>query len=86
MDIIDALEEGRREIYCGAIVVLHPEGLDMSIPIRTALLDKEGLWLRSGGGIVADSDPERERVETITKTRAFDPRHVAGPNAGRMDV
>ena len=86
MEIIDGLEQGRREIYCGALVVLHPDGLDMSIPIRTGMLDKDGLWLRSGGGIVADSDPERERLETITKTLAFDPHRGPSPISKRNDV
>lgn len=86
MEIIDTLEHGRREIYCGALVVLHPGGVDMSIPIRTGLLDEDGLWLRSGGGIVADSDPEGERLETITKTLAFDPRSSAAPNPTENDV
>ena len=73
VEIIHGLEHGQREIYCGAIMVLHPGGLDVSIPIRTGLVDAAGLWLRSGGGIVADSDPESERQETLIKTLAFDP-------------
>jgi anthranilate/para-aminobenzoate synthase component I len=72
VEIIDDLEAEPRGIYCGAIVVLEPAGLRCSIPIRTATMDEHGLSLRSGGGIVADSDPERERQETIVKTRAFD--------------
>ncbi len=73
VEIIDALESGPRSIYCGAIFVLEPRGLSVSIPIRTALLGRSGLWLRSGGGIVVDSDPEQERLETLAKSRAFDP-------------
>jgi anthranilate/para-aminobenzoate synthase component I len=72
VEIIDEIEAEPRGIYCGAIVVLEPGGLRCSIPIRTATLDEHGLSLRSGGGIVADSDPEHERHETIVKTRAFD--------------
>ena len=74
VEIIDSLEDHRRGIYCGAIVVLEPGGIRASIPIRTAIVDREGLELCSGGGIVADSDPEAERVETLVKARAFDPR------------
>lgn len=72
-EIIDKLEAARRSIYCGAILVLHPQGMHVSIPIRTALLSAGGLWLRSGGGIVADSDPESERAETVAKALAFEP-------------
>ena len=74
VEIIESLEDGRRGIYCGAIVLLEPDGIRVSIPIRTAQLDREGLQLRSGGGIVADSVPEQERLETLAKARAFMPR------------
>jgi anthranilate/para-aminobenzoate synthase component I len=76
VEIIDTLEREPREIYCGALMVLEPEGLRMSIPIRTGILDREGLRLRSGGGIVVDSDAEDERQETLAKARAFDPERV----------
>lgn len=71
LEIIDALEQAPRGVYCGAIVVLGPAGLTMSVPIRTAWLDARGMLLHAGGGIVFDSDPEAERLETIAKTRAF---------------
>lgn len=74
VEIIDELEAEPRGIYCGAIVLLEAEGLRASIPIRTGVLDEAGLELRSGGGIVADSDPEAERLETLAKARAFDIR------------
>lgn len=74
VEIIDALEVEPRGIYCGAIVLLDRTGLRVSIPIRTGLLDERGLELRSGGGIVVDSDPEGERLETLAKARAFDAR------------
>jgi anthranilate/para-aminobenzoate synthase component I len=73
LEIIESLEDAPRGIYCGAIVLLEPTGMRMSIPIRTGLLDREGLHLHAGGGIVADSDPEAEREETWAKTRAFAP-------------
>jgi hypothetical protein len=71
VEIIEALEQAPRGIYCGAIVLLAPEGLRMSIPIRTAMADVRGLHLHAGGGIVIDSDPEAERAESIAKTQAF---------------
>jgi anthranilate/para-aminobenzoate synthase component I len=49
-----------------------PDGLRCSIPIRTGELDADGLTVQSGGGIVIDSDPEAERLETWAKVRAFD--------------
>lgn len=81
-EIIDALEGARRGIYCGAIFVLEPDGARFSIPIRTGELGAGSLRLRSGGGIVVDSDPEAERLETLAKARAFDPSGpVPGPQA-----
>ena len=71
VEIIDAIEERARGLYCGAIVVLAPDGLRCSIPIRTGELDERGLMVQSGGGIVIDSDPEAERLETWAKVRAF---------------
>ena len=73
VELIDALEPELREIYCGAFVLLEPSGLRMSIPIRTATVDATGIVVPAGGGIVVDSDPESERLETIAKVRAFDP-------------
>ncbi len=72
VELIESLEDHRRGIYCGALIVLGPEGVTASIPIRTALADLHGVELCSGGGIVADSDPEEERLETLVKARAFD--------------
>jgi para-aminobenzoate synthetase component 1 len=72
VELIDEIENEPRGIYCGAIVLLESTGLRMSIPIRTGVLDHGGLELRSGGGIVIDSDPEAERLETLAKARAFE--------------
>jgi para-aminobenzoate synthetase component 1 len=72
IELIDEIEAEPRGIYCGAIVLLESTGLRMSIPIRTGVLDARGLDLRSGGGIVFDSEPEAERLETLAKARAFE--------------
>ncbi|MEM6996689.1 MAG: anthranilate synthase component I family protein [Myxococcota bacterium] len=72
--IIDGLETHARGIYCGSLVALQPSGVTLSIAIRTGLADADGLTLCSGGGIVIDSDPEAERLETLDKAAAF-----AGP-------
>jgi anthranilate/para-aminobenzoate synthase component I len=71
VEIIAQLEDHERGIYCGAIVALDPTGFRMSIPIRTGVIDDDGLTVCAGGGIVIDSDPEAERAETQTKTLAF---------------
>jgi anthranilate/para-aminobenzoate synthase component I len=68
MEVIAALEPRRRGLYTGAIGhVAHDGSLTMSMAIRTAVLrgDEGEYW--TGGGIVADSDPEREVEETRWK-------------------
>jgi para-aminobenzoate synthetase component I len=71
--LIDELEHEPRELYCGSLVVLEPGGLRFDIAIRTAIVDAAGIDVRGGGGVVIDSDPESERLETLAKVRAFDP-------------
>jgi para-aminobenzoate synthetase component 1 len=72
MEIIDDLEPTRRAFYTGAIGMIGYDGsLNLSIAIRTLLREGEDVWFQAGGGIVADSDPEAEYEETLTKARAL---------------
>lgn len=71
MEIIDELESSRRGVYGGAVGYLGFDGnMDMAIAIRTAVVAHGVLWVQSGGGIVADSQPEDEWQETVNKARA----------------
>jgi para-aminobenzoate synthetase component 1 len=45
--------------------------VDWNIAIRTAVLREGRLYFQVGGGIVADSDPEEEYEETLTKAQSF---------------
>ena len=68
MQIIDELEAVGRSYYCGTLACLSSNGrMDSSITIRTAVADGEQLHLWGGGGIVADSDPEAEQLESLAK-------------------
>lgn len=72
MQIIDELEPTRRGPYAGAIGYLSYSGeLDSCIYIRTILVRDGMAYVQAGAGIVADSDPEREYVETENKARAL---------------
>jgi anthranilate synthase component 1 len=72
MEIIAELEEEPRGPYGGAVGYVSFSGnMDMAITIRTACLENGRLTVRAGAGIVADSDPERERVETVNKAMAI---------------
>ena len=72
MEIIDALEPVPRGIYTGATSWLGAAGnLDLAVAIRTAIVDRGRIGLGVGGGIVIDSVPEEEWIETELKARAF---------------
>ncbi|WP_418907261.1 aminodeoxychorismate synthase component I [Glutamicibacter endophyticus] len=76
MAILDELEDGRaRGLYSGAVGYLGADAAaDFSVVIRTLTCDKlsDGRWsleLGLGGAITADSDPQAEWDEVITKSR-----------------
>ncbi|HYV19062.1 MAG TPA: aminodeoxychorismate synthase component I [Verrucomicrobiae bacterium] len=72
MQAIAALEEEERGPYSGAIGFLSCDGsCDFNIVIRTLFCGGGRAHVRVGGGIVADSDPEREWLETLDKARAL---------------
>jgi anthranilate synthase component 1 len=72
MEIIDELEPERRGIYGGCIGYISADGqLDTCIALRTAVVKDGTLFVQAGGGIVADSDPETEYQESLSKARAL---------------
>ncbi len=73
MEIIAELEESPRGPYGGAVGYVSFTGnMDLAITIRTAVIEEGILTVRAGAGIVADSDPEMERLETINKAKAIE--------------
>lgn len=72
MQVIEALEPVRRGWYCGALGFLSAGAMSTSVSIRTAVLNGGGqVDYGAGGGIVADSDPDREWDELLHKAAAF---------------
>ncbi|HJZ67542.1 MAG TPA: anthranilate synthase component I [Blastocatellia bacterium] len=72
MEIIDELEPTRRGVYAGAVMYLDYSGnLDSCIAIRTIVTKNGRAYFQAGAGIVADSVPESEYVETVNKARAM---------------
>lgn len=70
MEIIEELENRKRGIYAGAVGYFSYGGnMDMSIAIRTIVLKGEIAFLQAGGGIVYDSDPEKEYEESLNKVK-----------------
>lgn len=71
MQIINELENNKRGIYGGAIGYIDFTGnLDTAIAIRIAFKKNGRVFIRSGAGIVADSDSAKEHQECINKARA----------------
>ena len=71
MEIIDELEPSKRGIYAGAVGYLGFNGdMDLAIALRTAVIKDATLYVQAGAGIVADSIPASEWMETQNKARA----------------
>lgn len=72
MQIIRELEDRPRLAYTGSLGYINRDGsLDLNILIRTFMQADHRLYFRAGAGIVADSDPERELMETRHKARGL---------------
>lgn len=68
MQIIDELEPNERSVYTGSIGYIGLDGnLTFNIAIRTLIQVDRQTHLYTGGGIVADSDPDAEFHETQAK-------------------
>ena len=71
MEIIDELEPVKRGVYSGAIGYISWQGdMDTAIAIRTALIKDGTISVQAGAGIVYDSVPDNEWVETLNKAKA----------------
>ena len=72
MEIIEKLEPVRRSLFYGSCGWLAPHGdLDLNILIRTLLVTKDSVYGQVGAGIVADSDPVQEYLESVQKAKAL---------------
>ncbi len=72
MELIDQLEPVKRGIYGGACGYLSFAGdMDVAIAIRTGIIKDNTLYVQAAAGVVADSIPEMEWLETEHKARAL---------------
>lgn len=72
MEIIDELEPEKRGVYGGGVGYFSAGGdMDVCIALRTAVVKDEKLYIQAGGGVVYDSDPEAEYMETVHKSNAI---------------
>jgi len=71
VSLLEKLEDVRRGVYAGALGYLDLRGgLDLSVVIRTIVWKEGRAHLHVGGGVVADSTPEAEYLESLDKARA----------------
>jgi anthranilate synthase component 1 len=71
MEVIEELEPTRRGLYGGVVGYVDTAGdLDTAVAIRTVVLRDGRAYVQAGAGIVADSDPEAEDVESRNKAAA----------------
>jgi anthranilate synthase component 1 len=73
MELIDEFEKEKRGgAYAGAVGYFAANGaMDTCIVLRTAVVKDGVMYVQAGGGVVADSDPEAEYQETVSKAKAL---------------
>ncbi len=72
MEIIDEFERTRRGPYAGAVGYIDFTGdMDTCIALRTMVKQGSKVYVQAGGGLVADSDPETEYRETLSKAQGL---------------
>jgi anthranilate synthase component 1 len=68
MEIIETLEKSRRGIYAGVFGVIGFGGFtNLALSIRTIVASADGYAARASAGIVVDSSPQSEWLETLAK-------------------
>jgi anthranilate synthase component 1 len=71
LEIIDSLEPAQRGVYGGVVGYFDFAGdADLAIAIRTVLLTDDKAYVQAGAGLVMDSVPETEYLETQNKAAA----------------
>jgi anthranilate synthase component 1 len=72
MEIIDELELEKRGSYAGCVGYFSAAGeMDTCIILRTAVVKDGKMYVQAGGGVVADSSPEGEHMESVNKAKAL---------------
>jgi anthranilate synthase component 1 len=72
MEIIEELEGEKRGPYAGSVAYFSFSGnLDSCITIRTIVIKGKTAYIQAGAGIVADSNPQKEYIETLNKSKGM---------------
>ena len=74
LEAIGRLEESPRELYSGAVLMIEgPQFLEAALVLRSCFQDTERQWLQAGAGVIAQSNPQRELMETCEKLASIAP-------------
>ena len=85
MEIISELETSPRGVYCGSAGYLGFDGsMDTNILIRSIFSSEKWLQFGAGGGIVADSKPDDEYLETLNKASGIIKAIRSHPNSTKL--
>ena len=72
MEIIDELEDGKRGLYAGCVGYFSANGeMDSCIALRTSVVKDGTMYVQAGACVVADSVPECEQAECVSKAAAL---------------
>lgn len=72
MEIIEEIEDLKRGIYAGGIGYFsYSKDMDLCIAIRTIIFKENHAYVQAGAGIVYDSNPQMEYIETLNKAMAL---------------
>lgn len=70
---IECLESSPRELYAGAVLWLDDNHFEAALVLRSAYQDDRRQWIQAGAGVIAQSTPARELVETREKLASIAP-------------
>lgn len=72
MQIINEIETERRGFYAGGIgYISFNHDINLAISIRSLVIKENRAYLQTGAGIVADSEPKKEFMETLHKAKSL---------------
>jgi salicylate synthetase len=82
LEAIERLEKRPRELYSGAILMIEgSHSFEASLVLRTVFQSGDQRWVQAGAGVIEQSNPQREFVETCEKLSTIAPFVVAAGNA-----
>ncbi|KAJ5383365.1 hypothetical protein N7517_001276 [Penicillium concentricum] len=74
LEAIQRLEDQPRELYSGAVIMIEDlESFEAALVLRTVFQDQNRTWIQAGAGVISQSNPQRELMETHEKLASIAP-------------